>query len=62
MHTHSCRYCDRDFVCRSVLECYDRDPLVCRDCFWRHDVVSFIICALIGLVLISLSFYLFGGR
>jgi hypothetical protein len=60
MHTHSCSYCRRDFVCSSPIECYDREPVTCRDCYLKHELAPFVISILVGVTLTTILIYVFG--
>jgi hypothetical protein len=63
MHTHICQYCDRDFVCRSALDCYDKGSNVtCRDCYWTRELRPFVTAALIiGTIASLVVYFLFYG-
>jgi hypothetical protein len=60
MHTHDCKYCYREFVCRSPIECYDRDAVTCRECYWRHELWPLIVAVLVGVTATSILIYVFG--
>jgi hypothetical protein len=59
MHVHDCRYCDREFVCRDTLGCFNRGVITCRDCYWTRELRPLIISALIAITLTSVLIYFF---
>jgi len=61
MHQHTCRYCERVFVCDQALNCF-AGKITCDECFWKHDVPHFLLFCAAAIAVIGLTIFLFNHR
>lgn len=59
MHSHICRYCEKDFICpEDAAECFQK-YIVCRDCFWAYEAKHFLLVFFLSCLAIGATVYLF---